>query len=318
MAKNAVTTKSLGLRTMRKIWKIFSRLPSKSENPEDYAAGCYQSGVIAVGWNGVGHLNQFVTRGALKNKLAETERKWIQGKPGRLGSWAGSLWNFKTAVKKGHFVMCPDKNNDRVYIGRVLSKHDFYDETPSKDGCDFAHRRKVEWHRRPLSGSEVRSIWKRGRFGGQQTVSEVRTGLGRLSRFLRRPIAQTVGKIRKIPWHPDKEWGRLAELRAITWLEENGKKPKDVADLRCGWDIECGEDKYEVKGRKSRQTTIRLTENEWTAAKKFGKRYAVLLFTAPTKMKLKKAKPWKIPDPVNTEEWTRRITVTHEYFLDER
>lgn len=83
----------------------------------------------------------------------------------------------------------------------------------------------------------------------------------------------------------------------MAWLKERGLKPKNVADLKCGWDIECGENKFEVKGRKSFQTAIRLTENEWKAAQKFGKRFTILLFTAATKTKLDKAKPRKIPIP---------------------
>jgi hypothetical protein len=78
---------------MNRIWKIFARLPSDSEASEDYAAECYQAGMIAVGWNGVGNLNQFDSRESLKGKLLNTHRKWIQGKSKRLDSWAGSLWN---------------------------------------------------------------------------------------------------------------------------------------------------------------------------------------------------------------------------------
>ena len=40
-----------------------------------------------------------------------------------------------------------------------------------------------------------------------------------------------------------------------------------------GWDTEGGENKCEVKGRKSDATKIRLTANEWRAGKKPGKRY---------------------------------------------
>jgi hypothetical protein len=88
--------------------------------------------------------------------------------------------------------------------------------------------------------------------------------------------------------------------------------------LRCGWDIECDGEKFEVKGRKSQKTTIRLTENEWKAAKKFGKRFTVLLFTASTEKKLNEAEPRKIPDPARTEKWKKNVIVTCEYFLNER
>jgi hypothetical protein len=104
----------------------------------------------------------------------------------------------------------------------------------------------------------------------------------------------------------------------MKWLKEEGLAPTDVAHLHCGWDIECGDDKFEVKGRKSFGSMLRLTQNEWNAAKKLGKRYMLLVFTAPTKTKLTKATPRKIPDPFRTATWKRKETVTYEYFLDER
>ncbi|MGA9453731.1 MAG: hypothetical protein WBW41_20575, partial [Verrucomicrobiia bacterium] len=103
-----------------------------------------------------------------------------------------------------------DKNSSLFYVGRVLSRHVFYDESLLGGRCDFAHRRKVQWLC-VLDGNKARSIWKGGRFGGQQTVSEVQTGLRRLRRFLQHPVVQQPRRVHKVPWHPDKEWGRLAE-----------------------------------------------------------------------------------------------------------
>ena len=309
-------TRRMDKKSEPQVWQIFVRLPSNSENPEDYAAECYKYGVIAVGWSEVGDLNQIDSRETLKRELKKTQRQWVRGKPRRVASWAGSLWSFKESVKKGHFVLCPDKQAGRVYVGRVLSKHVSYNKHPMGN-CDFVHRRKVQWFR-PLNSDEVHSIWKDGRIGGIQTVSEVRKGLGRLRRFLRHPTIQKLRKIGKMSWHPDKEWGDLAEKRAMAWLRGKGRRPKNVANLRCGWDIECDGEKFEVKGRKSEQTIIRLTENEWKAAKKFGKGFTVLLFTAPTPKKLNEAEPWKIPDAARTEKWNEKVFVTREYFLDER
>jgi len=85
--------------------------------------------------------------------------------------------------------------------------------------------------------------------------------------------------------------------------------------LHCGWDIECEDDKFEIKGRKSPVTAIRMTENEWRAALKFKQKYTLLIFTAPTLAKLNKAKPRQFPDPAATQLWSRRVT--YEYVLDE-
>ena len=111
------------------------------------------------------------------------------------------------------------------------------------------------------------------------------------------------------------EWGRAAEKRAMQWLKARGKKPVDVSSFKYGWDIECGDQKFEVKGRKSIATRIRLTENEWNAAKKLGKRYTLLLFTSSTRWYLDKAIPKQFPDPVRTEDWSKKATF--EYFLRE-
>lgn len=79
------------------------------------------------------------------------------------------------------------------------------------------------------------------------------------------------------------EWGVEAEKRAMAWLREQGLDPVNEADLHKGWDISCGDLKFEIKGRKSHRTAIRLTQNEWTAAKRLKKHYTVLIFTAATK-----------------------------------
>jgi hypothetical protein len=111
------------------------------------------------------------------------------------------------------------------------------------------------------------------------------------------------------------EWGQAAEARAGEWLKERGYVPQNVAHLNKGWDITCGEDKFEVKGRKSAGVGVRVSQNEWKAARKFKGRYTILIFTASTLDKLKNASPVQIPDPTRTQSWTRRVT--YEYVLAE-
>jgi len=278
------------------IWKIFARLPKGSE---DYAAECYRSGVIAVGFDEVGDLNKFASREELKAKCAKLYRKQS------IGQIAGVLWNFRSSVKDGDMVICPDRQSGRFYRGRILSKKVFYDRSPLGGKCWFTHRRKVRWERRILKSDEIRAP-----FGGLQTVSAVRGDPVKPRRQHRRKIAH-----RRLPFRPDMEWGRAAEDRAMRWLKARGYNPENVADMHVGWDITCGDLKFEVKGRKSERTAILLTENEWKAARKFGKKYTVLLFTAPTHVKLKTASPAKFPDPTKTAEWERKRRITFEYIL---
>src|SRR5664280_1585816 len=103
------------------IWKIFARLPKGSE---DYAAECYRSGVIAVGFSEVGDLNKFASREELKAKCAKLYRKQS------IGQIAGVLWNFRSSVKDGDMVICPDRKSGRFYLGRILSTKVFYDRSP--------------------------------------------------------------------------------------------------------------------------------------------------------------------------------------------
>jgi len=107
----------------------------------------------------------------------------------------------------------------------------------------------------------------------------------------------------------------LAEIRALKWLADRGEQPEDVAHLCCGWDIQCGNRKYEVKGRRSLRTDIRLTHNEYAQAKKHKGRYVLLIFTADREEALMKVTPEIVPDPAPTREWEERKVT--EYLLME-
>ena len=111
------------------------------------------------------------------------------------------------------------------------------------------------------------------------------------------------------------EWGREAEKRALAWLRSNGFHPKDVAHLNRGWDIEYESMKCEIKGRKTSNTAIRLSDNEWRAASKHGKNYTVLIFTASSKGALGRVNPVEIVDPIENEIWRKRVR--YEYVLEE-
>jgi Domain of unknown function (DUF3883) len=295
------------------IWKIFARQPGTVKNSNDFARECYRAGVIAVGWSGVGDLNRIASRKELKRKLARTRNE----APRTIGQWAGSLWNFRSSVKAGDIVICPDRDSRQYYVGKILSDV-FYDRSVLGGRCTFGHRRKVKWSRRILKTHEIATIWRGGLLGGNQTVTKVKTDtrhVKKLIRLTKRPRRIFVPRPR-LPIRPDMEWGRAAEARAMEWLrEEKGYAPENVAHLNTGWDITCGEDRFEVKGRKSSRFAIRVTENEWKAARKFNTKYTILIFTAPTLDKLEKATPKEIPNPAKTQSWARKVT--YEYVLVE-
>lgn len=293
------------------IWKIFARLPRNSKDFEEYAKECYSRGVIAVGWNGLGNLNAYESRADLRKQF----RRLYPGK-GRqtVAQQVGALWNYRAEVKPGHLVLCPDSSSDRLYVGRVLPGPVFFKESTLGGRCSFGHRRRVRWFR-VLTSDEIHGIWPRRRFGGNQTVAQIKSGASRLLSLLKKRRRVRRGNPR-LPIRPDAAWGKEAEARAMVWLRDTrGYRPKDVAHLNMGWDIDCGRDKFEVKGRKLSRSAIRLTNNEWLAARTLKERYTVLIFTAPTKEVLERTKPVQIVNPTVTESWQRRIS--YEFILEE-
>lgn len=295
------------------IWKIFARLPSKWNDSEDYARECYQNGVIAIGWNELGDLNAVTSPNELRQKLKKRWGAEAESGAKTIGQWAGELWAFRNEVKPGDYVICPDSKFGRYYVGVIRSGRVFYDDTTLGGKCNFAHRRKVEWIR-VLKPDEIHLIWPGGRFGGNQTVAKVKQGADRFIKFLKKKRSAFVVRPR-LSSRPDMEWGKEAEARAMDWLAVRGYQPKNVANLNIGWDITCGNSKFEVKGRKSVRSAVRLSQNEWRAAKRFKKDYTVLIFTAPSKEALHKTVPMQIPDPTKTETWTPRVM--YEYILAE-
>jgi hypothetical protein len=296
------------------IWKIYARQSFDTDDSKDFAAECYQAGVIAVGWNPIGDLNAIPSQEQLFQKLNHKCGHWANHGEDSVRQWAGALWSFHSDVKKGHLVICPDRDSGTFYIGEILSEWSYFDKSPMGGKCRFAHRRRVKWIRM-INRAAMDRIFVNSQFGGRQTVSRIHDpgGIEKLQKLLKtkkRSFSQSPG----LTIQPDKEWGTQAERRAMVWLCEQGYRPVNEADQNKGWDIACGDYKFEIKGRKSDRTAIRLTQNEWRAAKQHKKRYTVLIFTAATKDELKTAKPIQIPDPTsNPELWKERIV--SEYIL---
>jgi hypothetical protein len=298
---------------MHNYWKIYSRKPSWVENPDDFAEICLRKGVIAVGWSHTGDLNKFSSRDEIVNKLAKDYHWRISRHKKELSAYVSSLWHFKLDVQEGDIVLCPSKGSKSVYVGKIISDL-YYDSSKMEKKCDFGHRRKVNWMR-TLTHKDVLSIWPNGLFGGRQTVTRIRTNISNLRKLLGHRNSPRIISAKHVPFRPDKEWGREAERRALAFLRDKGMRPVDVSNQYKGWDIECGQALFEVKGRKSLNTTVRLTENEWNSAIKFGNRYTLLIFTAPSKRKLRKSFPKQIANPARSEEWKKEAT--YEYFLKE-
>src|SRR5689334_25341725 len=123
------------------IWKIFARLPSKRKDSKDYARECFQAGVIAVGWSEVGDLNSIPSLDELRLLLRQRCGDQAENGAKTIGQWAGALWSFRKKVKPGHYVICPDSDSGRYYVGIIRSEHVYYDKSILGGKLKFAHRR---------------------------------------------------------------------------------------------------------------------------------------------------------------------------------
>jgi hypothetical protein len=299
------------------LWKIFAR---EGEGGPEYARDCYQNRVLVVGWSRLGDLNAIKSPEELKKKLEKGWRREAEATGGmnRIAQWVGSLWSYRTDVGKGHYVICPDSESKQYYVGIIQSKGVYHDTRPIGriPAGEFVHRRKVKWIC-VLNDRRINSIWPGGHFGGNQVVSRVHQGSDQFFKVLKRKRRMFAAGSH-LPRRPDMEWGKEVEQRAFEWLREQNLNPLDESDQNLGWDISCDDDVYEVKGRKSRRTTVVMSENEWRAAKRLKKRYTVLVFTAANKAALDVAKPVQYCDPAsNPESWNEKMRVTYDYYLVE-
>jgi hypothetical protein len=289
------------------LWQIYVRYPNASS---EFAAECYQHGFVAIGWGDIGNLNNIDSKEQIKRAIVRIrDYEYTKNDPS-LPSAVGTLLSFRDSIHSGDYVVCPDAKGNRFYIGRIASDY-YFERKTDRNGCPFRHRRRVKWIR-AVSHHDIESIWKSR---PHQTVARLLTGESKLLHLLK---VRKSSAPRRASGHftkPDAVWGRKAELRAMEWLRKNGKKPVDVAEKCFGWDIECGGVKYEVKGRRDSGNLVRLTQNEFKAAKKFGRNYVLLLLTAENERELSKVNPELMPDPARTRDWS--VHTIKEYHLDE-
>jgi restriction system protein len=97
-----------------------------------------EGGFVAIGWDELGDISDLADdREHLKDRLAETYPKRSLG---AIRVWAGVILRFCFEMQVGDFVICPNRADSTVNIGRVTS--DFYVEP----GIEVhRNRRQVEW-----------------------------------------------------------------------------------------------------------------------------------------------------------------------------
>ena len=113
-----------------------------ADNNQSYFPEWRQKGIVAIGWDNLGSLDEFVSGGSI-NRAAIFEKMTEVYYPtdNRLASRkAGELVSFYSATKATVFVAM---NGEQLLgLGDDVGKY-FYDET-----CAFAHCRPITWHSR--------------------------------------------------------------------------------------------------------------------------------------------------------------------------
>ena len=65
-----------------------------------------------------------------------------------IGQQVGQIARFLLEIKAGDYVITPSSNTEIIHFGTVVPDSYYY--FTGKDGCPYAHRRKIKWNTRPI------------------------------------------------------------------------------------------------------------------------------------------------------------------------
>jgi len=99
----------------------------------------YNDGIIALGWNKLGNLNQYKNKEKIANKLKELSDEDNQYINDSLANW-----QFANDMKKGDVVYA--KKGKMKIVGRGIVQSDYFYDRNEKN---YSHKRKVNWDRIP-------------------------------------------------------------------------------------------------------------------------------------------------------------------------
>ena len=143
---------------------------------EDFVRGSY----VGLGWLD-GHDLSGIDTGDLRNLLEEDHP---DAPPRRISQWVGIIYCFVREIRPGDWVLTPDRDASRIYVGKVVS--DYFFQTGSVDPYD--HRRRVEWRSEPIQRATLPEEWRRS-LNNQRTVFPVTRRGGPWSEFIARAQA---------------------------------------------------------------------------------------------------------------------------------
>ncbi|WP_426571320.1 restriction endonuclease [Aquihabitans sp. McL0605] len=127
-------------------------------------------GFVTIGWDELGDMSALPDdRDFLKDRLAET---YPDVTLGAIRVWAGVILRFNFEMQPGDYIICPNKADSTINIGRVIG--DFYVEP----GVDVhRNRRHVEWLRTGVPRTEF-SQGARYEIGSAVTLFKVKNHTG--------------------------------------------------------------------------------------------------------------------------------------------
>ncbi len=105
-----------------------------------------EGGYIAIGWNEIGDLEDLGGPDAIQDALSN---QWSWSTQMELGQAAGQIRRFGFEMREGDWVITPAADSRWLFYGQIGSAG-AYRFFSGSDGCEFRHRRTVEWREQPL------------------------------------------------------------------------------------------------------------------------------------------------------------------------
>jgi restriction system protein len=116
--------------------RVYLARAGKNGEDEEYAL---EHGLAIIGFREEPGLEGVTDYGTLSKLVAAANPG---AKPRAVGNFAGQLWTFALAMKKGDIVVLPRKLTSQIAIGRVTGPYKY-----REIGATFRHTRTVDWIR---------------------------------------------------------------------------------------------------------------------------------------------------------------------------
>ena len=128
--------------------------------------GLYAEAFVQGGYVGLGWLDGYDLSQESKDSLGILLKDAYPHESNRtIGQWTGQIYCFLREIRPGNWVLTPDRDRSRIYVGKVTSGY-FYQEAHDDP---YDHRRSVEWHLLPILRANLPDEWQR-RFKNQRTL----------------------------------------------------------------------------------------------------------------------------------------------------